>query len=113
MGTERRKYARIQSDELVSFTPFAGSPSLGQGGDISLSGIRFRAVGCSPRKGELMRVSFNLSGQTVDAVGRVVWTKPVDDASNDIGLEFVKIDLWAARLFEEALADDAGGEPAS
>ena len=106
MGSERRKYVRIRSDELVTFTPFSGSPSLGQGGDVSMGGIRFKAVGCTRRNGDLMRVSFNLADQTVDAVGRVVGVKPIDDIATEIRLEFVQIDLWAMRLFEEVLADE-------
>ncbi len=99
-STERRKYLRIAADELVSFAPFAGSPALGQSRDVSLGGIRFTAAGCNFRCNELCQVSFNLGDETVEAVGRVVWTKPLDDITHEVGLEFVRIDPWAARLLE-------------
>jgi hypothetical protein len=97
---ERRKYPRIPTDELVSFAPFAGSPSLGQGGDVSLGGIRFTAVGCELRYDDMLQVSFNVGDQTIEAVGRVVWTKSLDDITTEVGLEFVRIDPWAVRLLE-------------
>ena len=71
-----------------------------------MGGICFTAVGCALRNGDLMRVSFNVADQTVDAVGRVVWLKSFDDISTEIGLEFVQIDLWAVRLFEDAIASE-------
>jgi len=108
MILERRKYPRIPSDQLVSFTPFAGALSLGQGGNVSLGGIRFQAVGCAFRSDELLCVSFNLQGQTVEAVGRVVWTKALDEISSEVGLEFLRIDPWAARLLEEEVEGEAG-----
>jgi c-di-GMP-binding flagellar brake protein YcgR len=97
---ERRKYPRIPTGELVSFVPFAGSPSLGQGEDVSLGGIRFTVVGCSLRYDDMLQVSFNVGDQTIEAVGRVVWRKSLDDITTEVGLEFVRIDPWAARLLE-------------
>ena len=99
-AAERRKYRRIAVDQLISFSPFAGSTALGQSGDVSLGGIRFTAVGCNFRGNELCQVSFNLGEETVEAVGRVVWTKALDDITHEVGLEFVRIDPWAARLLE-------------
>ncbi len=103
MDSNRRKYARIPSDQLVSFTPFAGSPSLADAGDVSMGGIRLTIVGCELRKGELLLVNFNVGEQTIESVGRVVWLKQMDDIPVEIGLEFVRIDPWAARLLEEEM----------
>jgi hypothetical protein len=101
MDSDRRKYPRIPSDQLVSFTPFGGAPSLGDAGDVSLGGIRIKIVGCKFREGDLLVVNFNVGEQTIEAVGRVVWLKQMDDITVEIGLEFVRIDPWAARLLEE------------
>ncbi len=103
MDSDRRKYPRIPSDQLVSFTPFAGSPSLGDAGDVSMGGIRLTIVGCELRKGDLLLVNFNVGEQTIESVGRVVWLKQMDDITVEIGLEFVRIDPWAARLLEEEM----------
>ncbi len=74
---------------------------MGEGGDVSLGGIRFTAVGCALRNDDLLQVSFNLGERTVDAVGRVVWLNKLDAITTEVGLEFVRIDAWVARLLEE------------
>ncbi len=101
MDSDRRKYPRIPSDQLVSFTPLGSGPSLGDAGDVSLGGIRIKIVGCEFREGDLLVVNFNVGEQTIEAVGRVVWLTQMDDITVEIGLEFVRIDPWAARLLEE------------
>ncbi|MDJ0848795.1 MAG: PilZ domain-containing protein [Myxococcota bacterium] len=100
-GQDRRKSRRLANDELVSFTLFGRSSGLGQGSNISKGGMRFTAVGCSFQCNELVRVSFNVGQQTVEAVGRVVWIDQRDDITAEVGLEFVRIDPWAARLLED------------
>ena len=111
---ERRKTARIPIDELVSFTPFVGSSSLGQGVDVSLVGIRFRVVGCQLAHDEMVQVSFNVANQTIEAVGRVVWLQQLDDITIEVSLEFVRINPWAARMLEREMeAVEARLEPGS
>ncbi len=100
---ERRKHARIPMDELVSFTPFVGSSSLGQGKDVSLGGMRLRVVGCQLAHDELLQVSFNLANQTIEAVGRVVRLQQLDDITTEVSLEFVRIDPWAACMLEREM----------
>ena len=105
-NAERRKYPRVEIADLVSYTPFAAPPGLGEGRDVSLGGIRFRVVGSRLVAGELLRVSFNMGEQTVDAVGRVVRTHRLDENATEVALEFVRIDPWVARVMERA-ADEA------
>ncbi len=100
---ERRKTARIPIDELVSCTPFVGSSSLGQGVDVSLSGICFRMVGCQLAYDEMLQVSFNVANQTIEAVGRVVRLQQLDDITSEVSLDFVRIDPWAARMLEREM----------
>ena len=101
-------------DELVSFTPFVGSSSLGQGVDVSLSGIRFRVVGCQIALDEFLQVSFNVANQTIEAVGRVARLQQLDDITTELSLEFVRVDPWAARMLErEMKAVEARQERAS
>ncbi len=103
MDSDRRKYPRIPPHQLVSFTPFGGTPSLGDGCDVSLGGIRIKIVGCKLRQGDLLTVTFNVGDQSIESVGRVVWLKQMDDITAEIGLEFVRIDPWAARLLEQEM----------
>ncbi len=97
-GAERRKYSRIETDQLISFTAVGAASSLAQSRDVSLGGIRFEAVGCNLKIGDLLRVSFNVADETIEAVGRVVWTRSLDPITEEVGLEFALIDPWAARL---------------
>ena len=105
-GAERRKYPRIEVGDLISYTPFAAPPSLGEGRDVSLGGICFRVVGSRLVAGELLRVSFTMGDQTVDAVGRVVRTRRLDENATEVALEFVRIDPWVARVMEKATEED-------
>ena len=104
-GKSRRKQPRLSLDDLVSFTTLTGASTLGQGKDVSLSGIRFIEAGCTLVLDELIRISFNVHGQTIEAVGRVARAEKLDDITTEIALEFVRIDPWAARLLEEAQDD--------
>ncbi len=104
-GKSRRKHPRLSLDDLVSFTTLTGASALAQGKDVSLSGIRFIAAGCTLLLDELLRVSFNVKGQTVEAVGRVVRAAKLDDVTTEVALEFVRIDPLAARLLEDAQDD--------
>jgi c-di-GMP-binding flagellar brake protein YcgR len=99
---ERRKHARIEIGDLVSYTPFGAPSGLGEGRDVSLGGICFRVVGSRVAAGELLRVSFTMGEQTVDAVGRVIRTRRLDENATEVALEFVRIDPWVARVMERA-----------
>jgi hypothetical protein len=98
---DRRKYARIGTDQVISFAQVDESDRLALGRDVSAGGIRFEAVGCEVDLGEVLRLTFNVDGETVVAVGRVVWATELDPITLDIGIEFVEIDPRAARLLDE------------
>ncbi len=105
-NANRRKYPRVEIGDLVSYTPFAAPTSLGEGRDVSLGGIRFRVVGSRLIAGELLRVSFTMGDQTVDAVGRVLRTHRLDENSMEVALQFVRVDPWVARVMERAAEED-------
>jgi hypothetical protein len=97
----RRKYARIGTDQVISFAQLDAADRLALGRDVSAGGIRFEAVGCEINLGEVLRLTFNVEGETVIAVGRVVWATELDPITLEIGIEFVEIDPRAARLLNE------------
>ncbi len=106
-GSERRKFTRIDTDQLISFTAVGAASRLVQSRDVSLGGIRFEAVGCNLKIGDLLRVSFNVADETIEAVGRVVWTRSLDPITEEVGLEFALIDPWAARLLSREEEEEA------
>lgn len=100
-GRERRKYARIGTEQVISFAPLDHREQLGVGRNLSAGGIRFQAVGCEIELGDVIRVTFNLGEETVVAVGRVAWATELDPITLDVGLEFLEIDPLALRLLDE------------
>lgn len=101
-GSERRKYARLDTDQMISFAPLDTHDRLAVGKNVSQGGIRFEAIGCEMSLGDVLRVTFNLGDHTVVAVGKVVWATDVDPITMDVGLEFIEIDPLAVRLLEDA-----------
>ncbi len=102
MSDERRKYARIGTDQVISFAMLDSGDQLGVSRNVSAGGIRFEAVGCELDLGDRIRVTFNVGTHTVVAVGTVNWATELDPLTMDIGLEFNEIDPEALRLLEES-----------
>jgi hypothetical protein len=98
---ERRKYARIGTDQVISFAPLDNRDLLGVSRNVSSGGIRFEAVGCEIDLGDTLRVTFNVGEHTVIAVGRVAWATEMDPITTDVGLEFFEIDPEAMALLDE------------
>lgn len=104
---DRRKYARIATDHMISFAPVDMGERLAQGVDLSVGGIRFEMVGCEIDLDDVLRVTFNVLDHTLVAVGRVVWVTDTDPLTQDVGIEFLEIDPQAVRLLEEATAESS------
>ena len=71
--SDRRKFGRIATDQVISFAPVETRDLLGVSRNVSPGGIRFEAVGCEVNLGDVLRVTFNVEDHTVVAVGKVVW----------------------------------------
>lgn len=104
---ERRKYARLATDQVISFAEIDRPDRLAVGRNLSSGGIRFEAVGCEINLGDHLRVTFNIGSETVVATGNVVWSTETDAFSLDVGLEFVDIDPRALELLEKIDAPEA------
>ena len=101
MDSDRRKYSRIATDQVISFAPVDTRDLLGVSRNVSAGGIRFEAVGCEINLGDTLRVTFNIGDHTVVAVGLVVWATEMDPITTDVGIEFVEIDPSVLELLEE------------
>ena len=99
---ERRKYPRIPTHQMISFSLLDERDRLAVSRNLSVGGIRFEAVGCEIDLGTTLRVSFNVEGQTLVAVGRVSWATELDPLTLDVGLEFLEIEPEALRVLEES-----------
>lgn len=102
-GRERRKYHRLGTDQVISFSEIDRPDQLGVSRDLSIGGIRFEAVGIEINLGEVLRITFNVGEQTVVAKGTVVWATDTDPITQEIGIEFHEIDPEAIRLLEESV----------
>jgi c-di-GMP-binding flagellar brake protein YcgR len=100
--SDRRKYTRIATDQVVSFALVDARDLIGVSRDLSTGGIRFEAVGCEINLGDTLRVTFNVDDQTVVAVGKVAWATELDLITTDVGIEFVEIDPAVLELIDEA-----------
>lgn len=105
-ATDRRKYPRIGTDQVISFSQVEARDLLGVSKNVSAGGIRFEAVGCEINLGDVLRITFNVDDRTVVAVGRVAWATETDPITTDVGIEFVDIDAQALAVLE----DLPGGE---
>jgi hypothetical protein len=100
-ATERRKYGRLETDNVISFAQVDARDLLGVSRNISTGGIRFEAVGCEINLGDVLRVTFNLGDHTIVAVGKVVRATEIDPITTDIGLEFIEVDPSSVHLLRE------------
>lgn len=99
-GSERRKYPRIDTEQLISFAPLSASDRLAVSKNLSVGGICFEVVGCEIALGEVLRLTFNVQDETIVAVGRVNWCTDVDAFTQEVGIEFIEIDPFALESIE-------------
>ena len=103
---DRRKFARIKTDQLISFSLLEDDARLGVSKNVSAGGICFEVMGCEVAFGDLLRLTFNVLDETIVAVGRVMWATDVDAFTQEVGLEFIEIDPFALRTLERSSASD-------
>jgi hypothetical protein len=103
--SERRKYHRIPTDQVISFAELDRTDQLAVSKNVSTGGISFEAVGCEIDLGDVLRVTFNIGDQTVVASGKVVWSTETDPITTEVGIEFHEIDPTALRLLEESVLE--------
>ena len=110
--SERRKYPRIPTDQVLTIAPEATAGLSARGRDLSPGGIQFRVIGCEISLGEALTVTFQVGGDRIVASGRVVWATETDAWVTDVGLEFQRVEgdgfalLEAMTLAYEPVEDD-------
>jgi hypothetical protein len=101
-GRDRRKYPRIDTEQLISFAPIEAGDRLAVSKNLSVGGICFEVVGCEIALGDVLRLTFNVQDETIVAVGRVSWCTDVDAFTQEVGIEFVEIDPFALEAIERS-----------
>ncbi|MDG2052142.1 MAG: PilZ domain-containing protein [Myxococcota bacterium] len=98
---ERRKYPRIATDQVISFSHIDAAERLGLSRDVSAGGLRFEAIACEIALGDVIRLTFQVSGEALEASGTVVWATELDAFATEVGVEFHDLDPRAPRLLAE------------
>jgi len=101
-NVERRKYPRIPSSDVVSFSELNTEEKMGVTKDVSPGGIRFYATGCEIEQESILQINFYVGETFVTAVGKVVHATEVDPLTQDIGIEFVEIDPVASAILQNS-----------
>ena len=102
---DRRKYPRVRTEAIVSIEQVEAKDVLAQAIDLSLGGIRFQCVGLDVEPGELLRVTLNLDGSDVSAVGELVRATDLDAFTQELALALVEVDARTLELLRENLSD--------
>lgn len=99
---DRRKYARIRTEQLISFAFVESEHRLALGKNLSRGGICFEVMGCEIALGDTLRLTFNVQDETVVAIGKVVWATDLDAFTQEVGLEFLEIDPFVLQTLERS-----------
>ncbi len=99
-GSDRRKFQRIPTEQLISFAFVESENRLGVSKNLSRGGICFEVMGCEIAMGDVLRLTFNVQDETIVAVGKVTWATDIDDFTQEVGLEFIQIDPFALETLE-------------
>jgi hypothetical protein len=102
-GVERRKYHRIATDQVISFSEVDRQDQLAVSKNLSTGGLSFEAIGVEINLGDVLRITFNVADRTVVATGKVVWCTDTDPITQEVGIEFHQIAPEVVRLLDETL----------
>ena len=87
----RRKYARVKSESLVSIGRLESRQALAHAVDLSLGGIGFMTVGMGVKLGDPLRVALTLGESTAEVLGQVTRVLDHDGFTQELGLSFTKM----------------------
>jgi hypothetical protein len=99
----RRKYPRVKTDVLFAVARVDSGDGVAYAVDLSLGGIRFQAVGLRFEIGEILRITLNLDGTEVSAVGKLVRITQLDAFTQELALAFAEVDARTLKLLEDHL----------
>jgi hypothetical protein len=102
-SNDRRRFARLPSDSLISIAQLDTRTALAHALDVSIGGVRFQALALDLRQGEVVRVTFTFGDDTLSVVGQVLRAEALDEMTQDVAVAFLKMSDDARRMLEAHL----------
>ncbi len=88
---ERRTYTRVRLESVVSVARANLIDVVAQARDLSLGGIRFGIEGMELELGDVLRVTIELGGATMNVIGQLVRLTDIDDFRQEAALAFLDV----------------------
>jgi hypothetical protein len=107
-GTERRKYPRVRTDDIVAIHQIDLGTQLAKAVDLGMGGIRCQVPANEFKVGDAIEVTFKVGGENATGIGRVIRATQVNLLVQEIAIEFLELgDDTAARFNDLGLAPGA------
>ncbi len=103
---ERRTYSRVRLESVVSVARANLIDVVAQARDLSLGGIRFLIEGMELGLGDVLRVTLELGGSTMDVIGQLVRITDIDDYRQEVALSFFDVDAASLEVMRAHLPVD-------
>ena len=103
---ERRCYSRVRLESVVSVARANLIDVVAQARDLSIGGIRFVVEGMELELGNVLRVTIELGGATMNVIGQLVRLTDIDEFRQEVALAFLDVDDESLALMREHLATD-------
>ena len=100
---ERRTYPRVRLESVVSVARANLIDVVAQARDLSLGGIRFGIEGMELELGDVLRVTIELGGATMNVIGQLVRLTDIDDFRQEAALAFLDVAPETLELMREHL----------
>jgi hypothetical protein len=100
---ERRTYTRVRLESVVSVARANLIDVVAQARDLSLGGIRFGIEGMELELGDVLRVTIELGGATMNVIGQLVRLTDIDDFRQEAALAFLDVAPETLELMREHL----------
>jgi hypothetical protein len=100
---ERRAYSRVMIESVVSVARANLIDVVAQAQDLSMGGIRFVIDGMDLELGDVLRVTVELDGRVVTAVGQLVRATELDEYRQEVAMAFLEVEPTSLALMRDSL----------
>lgn len=107
---ERRCYSRVLIESVVSVCRANLIDVAAQARDLSMGGVRFEVDSMDLLLGDVLRLTMDIAGDPVEAVGQVVRVTEVDELCQEVAMAFLEIDADHLERMRESLPPEGNVE---